>query len=977
MANGPSFLPSDPAQYNMTVGPMSGRMGEGAIGSLMMMLMGEKMWPLSTRGAQSQYDALWQRQHSMQMMDIGRNAAANWFPLRNIGFDPNSQMGRMATTILSQPNSPIAQFMAPILGGNPVLAQQSTFAAMAGAAGGVGLGTTAGMSIGQLNRGTEVFNQGFYNTRIQSASEFRNRMRDSASAQRTFRGAGYDSAELFQGDFGADSKIGKLATRNKGLDAIVEQISKLDKTELTREKLSGIVKTEVTPSKEFIDALTKAAKDGNKGVIEAFEKSKSVTTIRDASVLAQQAISNQNRQIVTGVNLRRSMGFAQEDIYGMVNEAIKSRLVSGKNYGDVMRLFSGTATGTGPTAALQAVEAARGYFGNEMSGKQLMQATSDFVGYSNVDLAKNPGVLADSFRTIKALSRVGNIDFNQLKTMVEQTTGLAGQGGATGRFGGVESVDIVKNAVLNAMAQSSQMTNQSVRWAGGTNAMVAARVQGAVESAQQPISYQLAALYHGGDADTKRRIADYVKNAGGTALTDVGYQNFLNTLPGGVVKNTQYAQFNTTAQQLGFQEGQAAGLDFQSMGGKAAVAAVFARWNQRMGGPNSGIAARGRALLKAGKFNEFLANKEMMVDNFHDEFKVLVDNGYMDKFVEDINPRVKAERQSMQRAIKASSTFEKNIAKDMGYMNASTMTRLVQAVINGDVTQEGIGALGTALGMGDTTSLYGQATLAQKQIENIRAGTLAEGLSGAGLTGSVISDLQIGARIGVTGAQLARIREGKSAADVLTKDQLHVTTKFDRMRIEELAQSNVLKDFHGTVSDKSLREFYIKKTTDKLIDDMDVTKTAEVGLNSELTKKGGILDDLAKGQLGKGLTEGDKKTEGFYKLIKGLNNDDVASGKDGYRITGSHAKLMGEAAKKKFATKDAAQAAIEDWDKSHAGDLHRATTWAKSKDELEARKDEIKAQVAGASGLPNFNEISKQLVSAMGEISSAIRGTTK
>ena len=986
-----------------------GRMTEGPMGSLLMMLLGSNMWPLAGRN-QSQTDALWQRQHTMDMMQVGRNAVANAFPLRNLGFNGQSIPGQMVTQMLSSPGGgPMMNLFSPILGGNPVLAQQSTFASMQGF-NMAGLGTLRGLSMSELSSATDKFNQGFYNTRLQTAAEQRQKMLNNDGFRQSMQNVGYDMGDMTGPAATPTAQLRRIAEKGQQLDSYVADLGKggFDQSAIMAKLQNfGVKDTSGDLAKKIEEAVKKGAKEGNKDtastIAKAINENKSVTSIRDAAQQSAQYISTQDRQITTGVNLRRSMGFAQEDIYGFTNEAIKNRLIQGKNYGDVLKIFSGDETNANPTDAMRAMDAARGFFGRDLSGKQLAQSVSDFIGTSNVNLASNPNILTNTFSGLRALSRTGNMDLDQIKGLVAQVQQATSLGGATGYFGGIEASDIVQKAAASAGSISTINTpemSQFIRMQGGSATMTQNYAKGQVISANEPISYQLAALYHSynGNKAVQASIKNYAQNANGQQLTDIGFQNFMRTLPGNAIANLQYAETNKTAQALGFQEGTAAGIDFGGLGGKSATAAAFTRLKYTLGNGQMAQKAinRGMAMLQKGDVNGFLSDRELMVSgDIYNTFSSLATQG----FLNDYNPQAVAAKKEFQKQQAINAEYERRVAVDMGHMNAPALTRFTQAIISG----EGLEGLANAVGISKTGSMYSQAFAAQKSIRNIKGSKNlndALGSGGAGWLKPQIDEINTGIKFKLTKAQLSQLKEGGNLDDVLSKDQLSGTSEQDKLSIRALAKDHQLYDNLGdgdTLTDATARQNAVSDQINRVIDQSSAAqtliKTADESLlgtkdnrpDADSLNQNSILNQYGGQNFLKMLASGGTDAEAIYKKYQkyaeesqgGVTQD--AGGKFG--LGEEHTallKLQNPDAKTSFNSREEAEAALKGLDQASlesSGMGMSLKSWATAHGEAKNQIDTVKNAANASANLANLPELVQHLVTAINNVSAAINGT--
>src|SRR5271165_5251761 len=85
-SNSPENIEGFAQQHVYSPNPFTGGRMPFGIGSILMSMFGNRMWPIVQPGTtQGQFDAVWQRQHDMQMMQIARNTVSSWYPFQNMG----------------------------------------------------------------------------------------------------------------------------------------------------------------------------------------------------------------------------------------------------------------------------------------------------------------------------------------------------------------------------------------------------------------------------------------------------------------------------------------------------------------------------------------------------------------------------------------------------------------------------------------------------------------------------------------------------------------------------------------------------------------------------------------------------------------------------------------------------------------------------------------------------------------------------
>ena len=834
----PQAIPNFGGNYQFSNNPVGGNRMPQGLGSLLMMVLGNKIWPVTTPGtSQGQFDALWQRQHDMQMLQIGRNATANWFPINNLGgMNQSSAFSQIATSMLSNPNGMAARMMAPILGGNPVLAQMSTFSNMQGI-NMAGLGTLRGVNAGNVEDMRQAFDKNFYSHETR------------------------------------DSALASIPNLKPDLVAAIKE---------------GFKDAKFGP--DLIQKMKEAGK-------------------ADPHINAQlmNLISHPNDKIL-GVNYKNTLGFAYEDLIGAMNSSIVNRLAPARTLGANITAFSNG----GP--AVGALDALRSYFGNDLSGKQLAEKASDFIGFSDVGM---DGRLEDRLRLVKATARVANIDYEKMQDMISQSAEVARMGQGSARFSPYDTSKLVTDAAMSSAAMSTGMDNRSVRLMGGTTGMIAGRVSGGLQSANDKISMQLSALYQQGDQATKDRIVNYVKSGN---LTSQGFAQFLQTnIPGGAATAMNFGN-NAFASALGFQDKDFGDL-LRTAGGKSRVASAFEMLNVRYGGGASGAAevARARKLLGTGDLAAFLSDGKINAGEFGSMWQGLASNGFLDSTIEDLNPQIRAQHARIAKDTAENAEFDKQISRTMGQMNAPILERFTQSVVNGSVRKYGVMSMFDSLTGGDSGELYNGALAISDDIRNIGNAKDVDGvLVNANTDPTVAKNFgslsALAGKYGITSNQMSALHDdlassdpgrrknaltsafGSSLSKISMEDQATLMAHANRL----FGKDRALSEFTGDLGDvDDWKSFYTNQKTDALID--SASKKAYGDLDKEFGEK---------------LSEGGDNT-GLYSAIKALGNGDTKSefdllhklksetgggigvttgsaGETRYHITGAHKDLMAQ-----------------------------------------------------------------------------------
>jgi hypothetical protein len=247
-----------------------------------------------------------------------------------------------------------------------------------------------------------------------------------------------------------------------------------------------------------------------------------------------------------------------------------------------------------------------------------------------------------------------------------------------------------------------------------------------MESMNQPITKQVSALrtYFANDPRARAQIDQYIDNGD---FTNIGYNQFLQTLPGNTSQLMMYAQTNVNAQQSGFRDLQqsnpALAAKMMNMGSQAKVSQALQTLSWRYGAGEQGTAMANRALgfIGQGDLNGLMNDPSLNAFGLGPMWKNLADSGDLTQMVTQLNPTARRQTEVTQGSIQATASIEAQLASQMGKMNAPIMTRLAQAVASGDT--EGISGIGKALGITPESGQYGDILGAARTTKQILGAT--------------------------------------------------------------------------------------------------------------------------------------------------------------------------------------------------------------------------------------------------------------
>jgi hypothetical protein len=971
----PNTLDPYAGQHQYSPNPFmgGGRMPFG-IGSILMSAFGNKMWPIPMPGtSQGVYDAVWQREHDMQMMHVARQTVSSWYPFQNMGgMNQNSMLTQAVSSLMSQPDGLAATIMSPVLGGNPVQAQMAAYANLQGI-GAAGLGTVAGVTGTQIRGGADAFESQFYNQDIkkinkdlgdkkkaailanikranilglsdQQGTDLFNESRNNeivpgTTAYSRINRAGITldglqskiSSMESTGDIqkyleGAD--LGDMTSRFKEQFGSAVSGSAEDRAKAFAEGISGVgesLKGKTSDVQAVVDALKQLQTEGKskeqvmkdvdalkdkfklddsaadivrKGVEEGMQKGSQILSKAVGEKLQQKPISEAAKdiqsvansmlmqKITRGVNYANTLGFNYEDLVGARDEAIRQRFVGGPGT-DLNKLSAQFGGGQ----MVKTMDAMRSAFGNDLTGKQLIQKANEFVGYSNYDLNKTEDQkdLEDNLRTLKATARVTGIDFDTIMNVEGQAQNAAAMNPLTAHLGGRELGPMVSQAAQQVLAMSSQMSSEDVRYLGGPANMFRSAVEGQILSSQQPIATQLAAMdtYFVGNDKAQEAVRSYAKNGDMTAGGWARFQEDLANQTGvNGVDLQRYSQYNPSATRKGFQgEGGAA---FRKAGGQATVQGILQGLDFYYGGGEAGASMKDEAqkLIQTGQFGKLLTDKRFNMAEFAPAWEDALKKNYLYDYAVGNNSKFKAADDQVQERVKSSVELEKIVSYKMGKLNAPTIQRVVQAIASGDMSRDGLKPLASALGIGDEflqnadlvkNTDYIQKMTAAGSVEDLlnisqdvlhKSGVSTQTTRELGAFSELAKKYNINSddvtKIRASGGTLNELKKiiGNKSA-MTTEDQAREFYRLAGTADQQMASGGLLDKYSGDFSKDSLTAAMKKPLVDQVVDYVGGTDERAKAFNDWMQKTG---EQLSSGQV----MEGDAGSANRVKLGKAI-----------------------------------------------------------------------------------------------------------
>jgi len=1022
--SGNGFTPN--SQYQPNLG---GRLPQG-LGSILMMLFGGNMWPLSG-GNGNQYDAFWQRQHSMQMMQVGRDAVSSYAPIQNLGgLNPDSLLSTLAVSMMSNPNGGLGEILSPLLGGNPVRAQMASFASLQGLG---GLGTLSGTSVFQINQANEHFKKYFYNQASKpinqkEARKYRKDIEEAVGRAKTLGITPEQTQAMFDSDNGvaagstgfnslksADqaitditSQIGKGNYTQAGLGDIFERAgfdknsamqkavnqSFKDTQEVFGKKLTSGLNSEVTGKLSAVtrgqfgsaddlvaylkgngikleqDTITKLSKnlaDANKEsddkLLQAFNKNTNAADVKSA-ITGISAVSNlQTMQSITkGVNYNNTLGFSYEDLMGARNEAIRLKLVGGP--GTSLNKLSEQFAGSGNAGMPGLMDALRGIYGNDLSGKQQIQNLSGLIGMSRVNLSdpKEQTYIETQLRNLKAGARTMNFDVGELINLNQQGMVFAAQNPNTRFLGGKETIPLLNEALLSIGAMSQSMRPEDVRLLGGTSRLVAKNYQAKLAGAGDEGAQMLGAAYEYFSQSKDKKTAESILNfAKGDNLSSTAINKFINELlDSGKVR--QYGLENPLAFSKANNDTKNA---FMEVTPKAQVANYFQRLYALGGGVE--LVNKAQAYLAKSDLTGLLTDRDInQYQEIRKEGQRLAESGLFAEKMRELNPEAKRIYDQGKTARDTNAKTDSLVSRLTGSLNAGIIERTIQSVARGEFGKKGIAALKDVFGgnidmpalqkLEDTNRIISQMGDA-KTTEDL---LFNSGLYSEGTASQVAKAANLAVNMGLTPQEAKKIVDENLTAKDLDKIKLHVSnkTQLNAENAQQLIDAATVLNAQPQLLEAAS---YSKKDIFEQLKKNKMTVVAETALSFALPEK-----DLAKSmEESLKAAEKDDNLKPFVQGLRKLGSDrDIADTLNKFKSEAGMVEVNGEhqlvGASKKLA---------ESLGLPTKGTESEITAIHKQLEDYTARNPEL---AASASTYEKFDEAKQNILKGAADQSSVV-----
>lgn len=616
-----------PELYQYSLGPMGYSFGNPVLDTLGSFFLKDRLAPRpAPHTTQSVYDAYLLQQQSYGMSQARNEAMSKQFLAKRMGgLDPNSWIMQMAMPMIGGPDGLLARSMAPFIGGNPIKAQMGLLAGMSGQTMGT-FGRVGGIDVGTSTMMMDTLYKDFYTTRdVTPKDKAKYKQQVLEHIKQQFPGQMGDYAETalnqsepllaFQRKFGTElnTPLRKLA---QGLVGELESAKPEDKAGIRskyEKKGLDLIDSQVTDQgvkNKLTEVFSAAIKDGSKLGLEAFDKELSASAAkvgdRIGSIVHMLAST---QPIPIGINFAKTRGFQIEDITSAFMKASDLRMISGR--GGLRASQEGFQEN-----AISALDMARGVYGQDKTGAQLMTAMSDLLGTSTLDLqsegAGGGRGMEDLLNKVKATAKVAGISIESMLGIIQQGKELIARHPELGRVGGIYVTQAMVGTVRENAALNATMGSEYMRWVGGPVGQQNILNAQAGNNTGQAGGKMLAALASRassmGDTAALEKIKKFATDPNNDLSQTSPYSDLINQLGADWKINPyalrQYAMTNSYGQSKGMDVLAGVGVNVNEvMGG--AQNALFGRLYQselmRTYGVSGFVAQRGLQYAFSGK----------------------------------------------------------------------------------------------------------------------------------------------------------------------------------------------------------------------------------------------------------------------------------------------------------------------------------------------------------------------------------------
>ncbi len=876
------------------------------------------------QGNNSVMDMMMLRSRNLDQHYIMKRAmASSQLAARMGGINMDSPFYQALYPFAAMPDSPLWKVMSPLIGGNPVRAQMGLYADLNGQTlASLGrLGSTTALETDRMMDQLQgrFYRRADFGKYVNSTQQPLRAAFGDAGFERLSKDWSMDTIRGLEGvgvtrvnrDVGnlLESSLSRITRVREAKD--VSDADKQTEIEKIRAQartaadsfLSSVSSREAQQKmgKSFADALqSENAKDALKQFKTEWKED-----VQDAFRIAERGVDFKTGRVPGAIDYRFTRGFNIEDITGSFGLAASAGMV-GRN--------AGLNIGKYGESALGALDAARGLFGRDLSGRELTDEINKLVGIGNVNLA-DPGdarKLEEMLRNVKAMARVAGVSIESMKGVIDEAKMVAAQNpNLPLGIGGFTAANIATQAMGDTTAALTYMDPALARALGGAVGINAGRVAGLTQGLAEPTSRILGALhYHalqvgGENSAAAKAIRDYAQNGDTTSLgLNAFIQQIAPSLNMSPYHALNFAQTNPLAANLGLERNPELGR----AGVTAMKTTLLREWDAYTGGTagfgrelmtiawnpkylsmseeemmqdvqgrlNRPLTAsqrtqlrnvRSRALAKSQNNEGLMSMTDILavggIQDPRGTARRMEQTGYSIEFTQDFNPRAKAAHRMIMESRKNSAKMEAFHAATLAEVNAPLLQRAFQAMLSGRVPDGGLGAVREILSGAPDVADFNSGLIQLTEAEKLYAGLPESRLDAAGNLISGASEAQIQ-------EVLRKLYPGIDLTKLASAEKLAGRSTLRRVSAIQTAGEEIAKQLQsGDITTYSELEEYLGRQT-KVPTAMleaaaarrvDGSKTigakelAEIAARIQNGVSGSDTDTLLRSALGKGMSK--------------------------------------------------------------------------------------------------------------------------
>jgi hypothetical protein len=447
-----------------------------------------------------------------------------------------------------------------------------------------------------------------------------------------------------------------------------------------------------------------------------------------------------------GINFENTRGFNIEDFTSAFTAAADLRLLGNDKGTPAAKMgeFGENAGG--------ALSAARGVFGDKLSGGQLVGKISDLLGSKAANLGSQEGSaeVEKMLRDVKATAKTAGVSIDVLLGVIDSAKDLAKNNPRLKYMSGAAITDMSLKSLNTVAGMAGVMSGKEYRQAGGTQQMLAENIGEQQQLLSSEAGQSIAALKQMYSSDPKKkaaleRVLEKYKDSGITGGKDLGniIKDMVNQpeMAGESLTSIYQGMNSAGIRKMAMQDTDIVNST-QDLVNKSGVSTFFARLKGvRMDDGKKATrenvvagfkeARQKNPELTLDQYMSGIVRKDQASANFYSEFKSTISTAIRKDLDPEYFKKVEARAQKM-------SKLDADLDKKFASRNAPVITQIISTLSKGGAldekkTKELLGVFADTklykpeetkkLSEGFSEALYGASTQ--------DSGVVAKGLSSA------------------------------------------------------------------------------------------------------------------------------------------------------------------------------------------------------------------------------------------------------